>query len=300
MYVLLGSHGNITAQAARLLLAQGRKVRVVGRDASALSALKAAGAEIALGEVTDAAFLTSAFGGATAVYAMIPPHYGAADMGAFQDAASQAIVAAIAASGVRRVVHLSSTGAHLPSGTGPIAGLHRQEQRLNHLANVDVLHLRPGYFFENHLAAIGLIQAFGVYPDMIDSATPIPSVATADIAAVVARELVNFGTRGKAVLHLRAATMPTQAQAATILGRAVGLPDLKHVQADAAEAKAGMVQHGFSHNVADLFEQMSRAFSTPEFGVALKAGPTEITPTTLEDFARDVFAAAYGAVRKAA
>ena len=300
MYVLLGSNGNITSKATRILLSQGKRVRVVGRSAASLAELKAAGAEIAVGDIGNANFLAGAFKDADAVYAMIPPNYGAADMGAFQDEIGEVIVRAITASGVKHVVHLSSIGAHLPSGTGPIAGLYRQEQRLNALVGVDVLHLRPGYFFENHLAAIGLIQTLGTYADMTDSSTPLPTIGTGDIAVVVARELANFTTHGKAVLHLHARRDYTQTEAAAILGRAIGKPDLKHVQADPVQAKAGMVQHGFSPNVADLFEEMSRAFSTPALSEAMKAGPTETTPTTLEDFANGVFKPIYESALKAA
>ncbi|MBL8524973.1 MAG: NAD(P)H-binding protein [Betaproteobacteria bacterium] len=300
MFVLLGSNGNITSKAARILLSQGRKVRVVGRNAASLAELRTAGADITVGDIANASFLAGAFKGAEAVYVMIPPNYGAADMGAFQDQVGQAIVDAIKTSGVTRVVHLSSVGAHLPSGTGPIAGLHRQEQRLNALSGVDVLHLRPGYFFENHLAAIGLIQTLGVYADMTDSSSPIPTIGSGDIAVVVARELANFGTRGKAVLHLHTRRDYTQAEAAAILGRAIGHPELKHVQADPAQAKAGMEQHGFSPSVSDLFEEMSKAFSTPALVAELKVGPTEVTPTSLEDFAAGVFKPAFEGALKVA
>lgn len=293
MFVLLGSNGNITSKTARILLSQGQAVRVVGRSASALGELKEAGAEIAVGDIANAAFLTDTFRGADAVYTMIPPQYAAADMLAAQEPVGKAIVQAIASSGVTRVVNLSSTGAHEPAGTGPIVTLHRQEQRLNQLDGVNVLHLRPGYFFENHFNAIGTIKALGVYADMMESGARIPSIATADIAKVLARELVNFNTRGKAILHLRGPALYSQAEAASILGQAIGKPDLKHVQADPAHAKAGMVQHGLSANVADLFEEMSRYFSTGSALDAVAAGPTEVTDTSLEHFAATVFAPVY-------
>ncbi len=293
MYVLMGSNGNITSKAATILLSQNKKVRVIGRSAQSLAALKQAGAEIAVGDLADVAFLTGALRGAEAVYAMIPPNYAAADMRAEQDRVGAAIAQAIAASGVKHVVHLSSSGAHLPAGTGPIAALYAQEQRLNRLEGVDVLHLRPGYFFENHFNAIGTIKAFGAYADMIASDAPLPTIGTGDIAVVVARELANFSTQGKRILHLRGPKFITPAEAAAIIGKAIGRPDLKHMQADPAQAKAGMVQHGLSANVADLFEEMSKAFSGGKINGAVEAGPTEVTPTSLENFAASVFAPAY-------
>ncbi len=295
MFVLLGSNGNITSKAARILISQGKPVRVVGRNAQSLAELKAAGADIAVGDVADVAFLSAALRGADAAYTMIPPHYNTPDMLADYERLGSAIAAAIAASGVKNVVNLSSAGAHLPAGTGPIVGLHRQEQRLNKLDGVNILHLRPGYFFENHFNAIGVIKAMGVYADMTDSDALIPMIATGDIAVVVARELANFKTRGKAVLHLRAAKYYSQREAAAILGKAIGRPDLKHVKADPAQAKSGMVQHGLSQNVADKFEEMCHAFSANLINGAVDAGPTELTPTTLEAFAASVFAPAFKA-----
>jgi hypothetical protein len=106
MFVLLGSNGNITSKAARILLSQGKPVRVVGRSAQSLGALKAAGADIAVGDLTNAEFLAGALRGAQAVYTMIPPNYAAADMRADQDRLGEAITKAVAASGVTRLVDM--------------------------------------------------------------------------------------------------------------------------------------------------------------------------------------------------
>lgn len=297
MYVLMGANGNITSKAARLLLAQGQPVRVIGRRPENLRPLQDAGAQIAVGDAADAGFLAQAFAGAAAVYAMIPPNYASPDPRADQTRIGEAIARAIAAAGVTRVVNLSSGGAHLPAGTGPIAGLHEQEQRLNRLSGVDLLHLRPGYFFENHLHAAGLIQALGLYPAMERGDAPIPMIATRDIAAVVARELQKTGDgAGQRVLHLCATPFYTMQDAARILGAAIGKPGLQYVQADPAQVKAGMVQHGFSARTADLFEEMAAALSGGAIAAAFTEGPTERTPTTLEDFA-PVFAAHYRALQ---
>lgn len=300
MNVLLGSNGNITSKAARLLLAQGVPVRVVGRNAASLATLKAAGAQVAAGDIGDERFLAESLAGATAVYAMIPPDYAAADMPAAQDRLGAAIANAIRKAGVKRVVNLSSIGAHLPSGTGPIAGLNRQERRLEAISGVDVLHLRPGYFFENHLFAIGAIRALGVYPDMTAPETRLPMIATQDIAGVVARELVTPSGGGKRTLHLHAPRLYSMKESAAILGAAIGRPQLAYVQADPAQAKAAMVQHGFSASAAGQFEEMSAAFSDGRLLGALESAPREVTATTLEEFAATVFKPAFEVTAKAA
>lgn len=295
MYVLLGSNGNITSKAAALLLDQHLPVRVVGRSARSLATLEARGAGIAAGDVADPRFLAKAFAGAKAAYVMIPPDYVAADVPAAQDRLGESIVRALADAGVKKVVNLSSIGAHVPSGTGPIAGLYRQEQRLNALAGVDVLHLRPGYFFENHLIAIGTIRAIGAYADMTAPDAALPMVATADIARVVARELHSPSGTGKRVLHLRAPRLYTMRESTALLGAAIGNPALAYVQAEPAQAKAAMMQHGFSASAAAMFEEMSAAASAGRLDGEHEKGPTEVAPTTQEQFAASVFRPAFEA-----
>ncbi|MBL8517207.1 MAG: NAD(P)H-binding protein [Betaproteobacteria bacterium] len=299
MFVLMGANGNITSKTAHILLKQGHKVRVIGRKAESLAALKAAGAELAIGDAGNADFLAQSFKGATAIYTMIPPNHTSNAFRAWQNQIGAAIAEAVQRSGAKRVVSLSSIGAHLPDGTGPIAGLHDLEQKLNAIAGLDLLHLRPGYFMENHFNALGTILPFGVYADMIDGSVPIGTIATQDIAAVLARELANIRGTGPRFLHLRSPKLTTQDEAAAILGAAIGKPDLKHVRADPAQAKAGMTAHGLSQNMADLFEEMSVAISGSEFNRAFADGPTEITPTTLEAWAPS-FAAAYAHAASAA
>lgn len=289
MFVLLGSNGQITSQLARLLLAGGHPVRVVGRNAEALAPLQAAGAQLAVGDPADAAFLARAFAGATAVYTMTPPCYAEPGMRAGQDRIGAAIAQALRTAGVKRVVNLSSVGAELPRGTGPIEGLHAQEQRLDALEGLDLLHLRPGSFMENLLPLAGAVAAAGILPGMESPDARIPMVATADIAAVAARELVTPRHRGVLVLH--APRHVTMREAAAAVGAAIGRPDLPYVQTTAEETKAQLREQGFSADAADQLEALSAWLSTSPLA-SVTAAPAEVQPTTVEAFARERFAPA--------
>lgn len=290
MFVLLGSNGQITSQLARLLLAGGHPVRVVGRNAASLAALQSAGAQVAVGDPADAAFLERAFAGARAAYTMTPPCYGEPDMRVAQDRIGSAIAQALRKVRVPRIVNLSSVGAELPAGTGPIAGLHAQEQRLNAIDGISLLHLRPGYFLENLLPAAGAITAAGVLPGMEAPDAAIPVVATRDIAAVAARELL--APRHTGVLLLHAPRHITMREAAGAIGAAIGKPGLPYVQSAPAEVKAVLRGHGFSQDAADQLEALAAWLSTSPLASA-KAAPVEVQPTTLDAFAREVFAPAY-------
>ena len=292
MYVLLGANGNVTSRAARSLLQQGEPIRVVGRNAASLEPLRQLGAELAIGDAQDATLLARALDGATAVYTMIPSDYGATDMRRSQTLFGAAIAAAIAQSGVRRVVNLSSVGAELAAGTGPIAGLHEHEQRLNALPGLDLLHLRPGYFMENHLHASGAIAALGLYPSLEAPDVAVPMIATQDIAAVVVRELVEQRSRG--ILHLHAPRHYTFRQTAGILGRTIGRSELQHIQIELTQGLSAMTEAGFSPDAAERMAEMARWLSIGTHAKALP-GPVEVTPTTLEQFAPE-FRAAFDAL----
>ncbi|WPH17298.1 Rossmann-fold NAD(P)-binding domain-containing protein [Variovorax paradoxus] len=118
-------------------------------------------------------------------------------------------------------------------------------------------------------------------------------VATADIAQVVARELRAPSGKDKRVLHLRAPSLYTMKKATALLGAAIGKPDLAYVQADPEQGRAALMQQGFSANAAAQLAEMSAAFSTGRLDGEYDKGPTEINPTTLEDFAATVFRPAF-------
>src|SRR5579864_7884358 len=159
MYVVLGSSGNTGSIIADFLLSKGQKVRVVGRDPGRLQSFVRKGAEAYLADLSNAATLTKAFSGARAAYLLLPPLNSREE----HEQQSEAIAAAVKNSGLRYAVHLSSYGAHIPKGTGPVTGLHSSEQKLNGISDLNVLHLRPGYFMENNLAAIAMIHGMGMF-----------------------------------------------------------------------------------------------------------------------------------------
>jgi len=301
MYAITGATGNIGSKTAEILLDRGKKVRVIGRDAARLRTLVSKGAEAAVGNLQDAAFLTKAFSGVDAVFAMIPPDYTAADFRAYQNEIGSNIAYAIGKAGVKYVVNLSSQGAELPAGTGPILGLYDQEKRLNGLAGVNVLHLRCTYFMENLLMNIPLINGKGIAGSAVRGDRKFAMIATRDIAERVAEHLVSRDFSGKVVKDLLGQRDLSLEEAIGVLGRRIGWPDLKYVQFPYDEAVEGLVAMGISPDASRLFIEMSRALNDGLFAVNRLRTAENTTPTAIEEFA-ETFAAAYEAtaLKKAA
>jgi uncharacterized protein YbjT (DUF2867 family) len=293
MLAICGAAGHIGSKVAGTLLSQGQKVTVIGRNRERLEPFIKKGADAAVGSLDDPKFVESAFKGSDAVMAMIPPNPTTDDIRAFQGKIGETIVEAIRKSGVKYVVHISSIGAHLSEGVGPVNGLHDQEQRLNKLEGVNVLHLRCGYFMENLLGMVGLIKSQGMFGSTIKPNTPVPMIATRDIAAEVVKGLTKRHFNGKQVKYILGSRDVSMSEAATILGKAVDKPGLKFVHFPTKDARAGMVGAGLSPAMADSYIEMSEALDEGRMTEDFKRSPENSTPTSFEDFARSTFSEIY-------
>lgn len=301
MYAITGATGNIGSKVADILLARGEKVRLVSRDAARLQHYMERGAEPAVGDLTDVRFLSDTFKGVKAVFSMIPPNYGAKDFRSYQNIVGIGIATAIVNAGVTHVVNLSSQGADLPRGSGPILGLRDQEERLNGLREVNVLHLRCTYFMENLLMNVPLIHEHGFAGSAVRGDQKFAMIATRDIADRVAGHLLARDFSGKSYRDLLGQRDLSLQEAFTIIGRRIGISALKYVQFGYDDAARAMVDMGISQNMSSLYIEMSKALNAGLFAVNRPRTAENSTPTTIEEFA-EIFAEAYsaGALRKAA
>jgi uncharacterized protein YbjT (DUF2867 family) len=295
MIVVMGATGHTGGQITGLLLQAGEKVRALGRSQDKLAPLRMAGAQTLAGDATDPAFLSHAFGGASAVYTLLPPNPQSKDFRAEQDRVGEATAQAIRANAIRHVVLLSSVGADLPSGTGPIAGLHAQEDRLRGITGTNVLFLRAAYFFENFYATLGLIRNQGINGGAGTPSVAIPMVATRDIAEVAARALIARDWNGVVVREVLGPRDLSQAEATRILGERLGKPNLEYVQFTYEDTIAALVGMGLSENVAGQYVEMARAFNDGLIKSCYGRNEASTTPTRFEDFADELARASMAA-----
>jgi uncharacterized protein YbjT (DUF2867 family) len=291
MIVVMGATGHTGARLVELLLDSGERVRALGRSKEKLAPLAKKGAEVVTGDAGDAASLASAFRGADGVFTLLPPDPRAQDYRRFQDALGESMANAIRKSGVSRVVLLSSLGADLPSDTGPIAGLHAQEERIRNLPGVAVLSLRAGYFFENFYQNLPLIKHQGMNGGAIAPDVPLAMIATRDIAEAAARALREKDFHGFSVRELLGPRDLTLAEATRILGARIGKPDLPYVQFPYVGFRGALVDAGLSQSVADLYTEMSRAINEGRVKSIDGRSAKNSTKTRFEEFAVELEAA---------
>ncbi len=293
MFVVLGASGHTGQVVATNLLARGQKVRVVGRNSAHLQPLASKGAEPFIADVSDAGALAKAFQQADSAYVMIPPNLTSKDPLGHSDRVSDAIASAVQKSGVKNVVALSSIGAELPSGTGPVVGLHNLEQKLNQIGSANVLYLRAAYFMENTLPQAGAIKKMGSAAGPLRPDLKIPMIATRDIGNAAADVLLHPTIRGKQIRELHGQRDLTYNDASSTIGKAIGKPDLKYVQITGDQFRNILVEMGMSQQVADVLVEMTSALNAGKMHPLEPRTPQNTTPTSYETFVGESFVPAY-------
>jgi uncharacterized protein YbjT (DUF2867 family) len=289
MYVITGATGNTGSVVATRLLGRGEKVRVIGRDASRLGGFVQKGAEAFVADVTDATALTKAFTGTKALYAMIPPNPSAPDVSAYQERVSDALVTAITDAGVGHAVVLSSVGADKPDKTGPVVGLRNLEQKLSSVAGLNALYIRAGYFMQNLLPQIAVIQNFGVLGGPLRADLPVAMIATRDIGDWAAEELLQLSFVGKQARELLGQRDLTYREVASVMGKAIGKPSLTYSQFPPQLIKPALLQSGMSSSMADLILEMSDALNSGYMAPLEPRSARNTTPTPIETFVAEEF-----------
>jgi uncharacterized protein YbjT (DUF2867 family) len=292
--IVTGSLGNISKPLAKTLVQQGHAVTVISSDPQKQKDIEALGATAAIGSVEDAAFLAATFSGADAVYCMVPPNYYHAaevDPIAHFRRVGSSYAQAIRQSGVKRVVHLSSFGAHLDKGTGVILGAHYVEQLLNELPDVAITHMRPTYFYYNLYAFVNMIKEGGVIAANYGGEDKIILVSPIDIAAAVAEEIV-LTVDVKPVRYV-ASDEHSASEIAQVLGAAIGRPDLKWVTISDEDTQRGLEASGMPQRLAALLVEMYACHHSGKLAEDYyKNKPQVMGQVKLTDFARE-FAAAF-------
>jgi len=293
MIVVTGATGRTGQRVTELLLAQGKKVRAVGRDARRLAPLVGLGAEPFVGTVEDASFLTTAFSGATGAYLVLPEDLSQADLRAHQERVSDCYAAAIANAQVRFAVNLSSIGAQHAKGTGLIVGLHNQEQKLDRVAGLNVLHVRAAYFMENLFMSMVPLRATGTLPGGMRGDVPMPWIATRDIGAYAATRLAASDFSGSSIQELHGQRDISMNEAASVVGNAIGRPDVNYVQMSSSMLldillKMGLLQKT-AESIIEMWEGANAALIVPQEARSAR----NTTPTSLESFITEAFLPAY-------
>lgn len=286
--VLTGSLGNISKPLAMELIAKAHSVTVISSKAERQKEIEKLGAKAAIGTIQDLNFLTATFKGADIVYCMTPPtqqsrllnpDFTLAEMTNELKNTLNNYKQAILNSGVKKVVLLSSIGAHTDKGNGILKWAYIAENILNELpADVSIKSMRPVGFYYNLLGnaqmikqlSKGFVGAFmalryyglggllsgkrGVIVSNVGQDDINLMVSPLDIASVIAEEM-DLPFEGRTFRYIASEEM-TCDEVAKVLGAAIGKPYLKWGRISDKQLYNAMVKMKMSPSWVQGFVEM--------------------------------------------
>lgn len=293
-YVITGSIGHISKPIVEGLVKAGHSVTVITSKAENAAKIEILGAKPAVGSVEDTDFVTQAFAGADAVYLMIPPKWGVTDWRGFQNEVADNYIAAIKTNAVPYVVMLSSIGAHMGNGAGPVDGLYDLEQKLKTIDDLNVKVLRPSYFMYNLFGMVGMVKGMGMMGSNFGD-DKVVLVHTSDIAEAALQNLMNLDFTGNQIQYI-ASDERTGAEIATVLGEAVGKPETPWIVFSDEQSKQGILQAGLNEEIATGYTTMGKSIRNGTMQEDYFANrPASLGKVKLEEFAKNEFAPAFNA-----
>jgi uncharacterized protein YbjT (DUF2867 family) len=289
-FVITGSIGNISKPIIEGLVKAGKQVSVITSTNERVKEIEKLGATALVGQAQDIAFLKNAFKGADVVYTMIPPIWQTNNWRASQNEIAKNYAEAILHNNIKYVVNLSSIGAHLGNGAGPIDGLADFEKLLNNIRGLNVKHLRPSFFFYNFISQIGLIKQAGIMGGNYGNGEKVFLVHPKDIAAAALDELLTLSFSGNSVRYVLGDERYGK-DIADALGKVIG-KEIKWVEFTDDEQKQGLLQAGLSETHAQAYTQMGKSLREGHMQGDVRKNKPSLSSTKLEDFAKE-FAQAY-------
>ncbi|MGC0272626.1 NmrA family NAD(P)-binding protein [Pseudactinotalea sp. Z1739] len=259
MYVISGATGRVGSAIADRLLENGSPVRVLVRRPASAQHWVDRGAEAVLVDLADQAGLTGALQGAAGFFTLLPFNPMTTDFRGYMTALISSITEAVVDARVPHVALLSSVGAHLPEGTGPIAPLHHLENALRS-TTATVTAVRPVHFQEKITDVLDAAREQGIYPVFAGSAdVPVPMVATRDVGAVLAEALLSPPRRSETI----ALTGPAyrEREIAEILARLLDR-ELEVMTLPRAAWKDTILAAGVSAEAAQMLVELHEAGDT--------------------------------------
>ncbi|MDH3215234.1 MAG: NmrA family NAD(P)-binding protein [Candidatus Krumholzibacteria bacterium] len=285
--------GNIGRALTIRLLGAGEQPILLARQPEKVREFIEQGATVQHGSLEDKEFVVEATRGVDVLFWLTPADYGSRDLRVFQNTLGDNAAAAVRTNKIPRVVDLSSVGAQLAQGTGPVVGLRDVEKKLE-ATGAHITHLRPGYFMENFFMTAGSMASHGAVFLPVPGSARVPFIATPDIAAVAAERILDATWTGRSVIELVGPEEISFEEAATRFGDAIG-KKVSFSEATPGQTREALTAMGVHENTANLFIELYDAIGQGKF--TSEASPKKGT-TTLNSFAKDVFRPTFDAMTR--
>ncbi|MCJ8152647.1 NAD-dependent dehydratase [Chryseobacterium sp. SSA4.19] len=195
-------------------------------------------------------------------------------------------ITAVQRSTVKKIIHLSSIGAHSDQGSGSLLVHYHVEQILQTLPeDFSIKFMRPVGFFNNIYRWLPMIQSQGKIIQSYGGKRKEPWVSAYDIAAAIADEMEKSFI-GRTV-HYMASDEVSPDEIAAELGQSIGNPDLEWKVIPGEELLDQMLSAGINEWIAKGMVAMQKAQGDGSLYEDFYANRPVFGKVKLADFARE-------------
>ena len=146
---------------------------------------------------------------------------------------------------------------------------------------------------DNLLATVGMIRGMGIVVTALLPDLKLSMIATRDIGDYAAQRLLDLDFSGKQTRELLGERDLSMTEATAVIARGIRKPGLRYEQFPYDQVQQVLTQMGVTPKGAALYIEMYKAINA---GVLIPQEPRSrenSSPTSFEEFVRDVFAPAY-------
>ncbi|XWW45195.1 NmrA family NAD(P)-binding protein [Fibrella sp. USSR17] len=281
MYIILGATGHVGSAVADALLGQGESVTIITHDTSKADTWRQKGAQVAVADVHDSDALRQVFINGKRLFLLNPPANPSTDTATEERKSLVSILAAIAGSGLEKIVAESTYGAQPGDRIGDLSVLYDMEEALRNQP-VPASIIRAAYYMSNWDASLQTAQQEGKVHTLYPPDFALPMVAPDDIGKVAARLLTEPATK-TGIHYVEGPQRYTSADVARALSAVLNKPVVA-VQTPQDQWIPTLRDLGFSDKAAESMANMTAVtLNQPAFPQNYERGAT-----TLEAYIRNV------------
>lgn len=280
-HIILGASGRVGSAAVDRLLEQNATVKGVVRNEEKAEVLTSRGADAAVADAHNLPALKVALRNGDKLFALTPETGREEDvLGDTNDILTN-YRAALAASGIKKVVGLSSMGAQHREGTGNLVMSYMLEHAFDGLGLTRVF-IRPAYYFSNWLGYLDAARESGVLPTFFPVDLKIPMICPGDVGHFAADVMLN-DDGDMTIYELSGPASLSSADVANVfsdvLNKEIRAQQIPRNQWDETLRSIGFSADGI-RNFAEMTEAVIAGRSQPEGDGTINAQ----AETTLQDY----------------
>lgn len=284
-HIILGASGRVGSAVAEQLLKRGAAVKGVVRNEEKADALKSRGADAAIADAHNLSALKVALRDGETLFALTPETGKEENvLGDTNDILTN-YRAALAASGIKKVVGLSSMGAQHREGTGNLVMSYMLEHAFDGIG-VSRVFIRPAYYFSNWLGYLESAEESGVLPTFFPVDLPIPMICPTDVGHFAAEILTN-GDPDMTIYELYGPAAYSSADVAIAFSQVLD-KKIEAQQIPRNQWENTLHSIGFSADGVRNFVEMTEAVISGKSSPDGKGTISAHTKTTLEEYLKEV------------